>query len=207
MLTSYHSFSPAEGHGLPHDPIKAIIAPRPIGWVSTLSPQGVRNLAPYSYFNIFYDKPPILIFASDGRKDSVTNIEATGEFVYNLANTAFAAAMNTSSTVCPAAVDEFVLAGLEAEPSDLVAPPRVAGVAAAMECKLVEIQRLRDIHGTLLPSHLVIGQVVRVHINHHCLVDGLFDITRAGTIARCGYRGDYIAVTETFEMVRPKALP
>lgn len=200
----YHSFDPAEGHGLPHDPIKAIIAPRPIGWMSTLSPTGVRNLAPYSFFNIFNDRPPILIFASDNGKDSISNIEATGEFVFNLATRRLAEAMNLTSTVCPPDADEFVLAGLDAIASDRVAPARVAGAAAAMECRLIETHPLRTLDGNELGRSLVIGQVVRVHIETSYLVDGLFDITKAETIARCGYRGDYVAVTELFDMPRPR---
>ena len=202
-MSDYHSFDPALGHGLPHDPIKAIIAPRPIGWISSVGAQGAANLAPYSYFNMFSHKPPILIFGSEGRKDTISNIEATGEFVFNLATRDLAEAVNQTSAVQPPHIDEFVLAGLAKVPSDEVAPPRVAGVAAAMECRLVQVQQLTDMTGAPIEAHLVIGQVVRVHINQACLVDGQFDITRARTIARCGYRGDYVEAGETFEMLRP----
>lgn len=204
-MTAYHSFDPALGHGLPHDPIKAIVAPRPIGWISSVGPTGVLNLAPYSYFNIFCHQPPILIFGSEGRKDSLSNIEASGEFVFNLATRDIAEAMNLSSGRYGPEVDEFVLAGLEAVSSDVVGAPRVGGVAAAMECRLIQTQQLRDMDGNAVASHLVIGQVVRVHIKRDHLIDGLFDITSAGTIARCGYRGDYVEATSTFEMLRPPA--
>ncbi|QDZ09890.1 flavin reductase family protein [Devosia ginsengisoli] len=202
-MTSYHSFDPAQGHGLPHDPIKAIVGPRPIGWISSLDSAGTANLAPYSYFNMFSHQPPILIFGSEGRKDTVRNIEQTGEFVFNLATRDLAEAVNQTSAVLPPHIDEFELAGLAKLPSDKVAPPRVAGVAAAMECRLVQVQQLTDLAGAPVDTHLVIGQVVQVHINQACLVDGLFDITRARTIARCGYRGDYVEAGETFEMIRP----
>lgn len=202
-MQRFHSYDPAQGHGLPHDPIKAIIAPRPIGWISSVGPSGHVNLAPYSFFNIFCSSPPILIFGSEGRKDSLRNIEASGEFVYNLATRAQAEAMNQSSGTYPPHVDEFTEAGLGKIASEIVAPPRVEGAPAAFECKLLEIKPLVDLEGNGLARELVIGQVVRVHIDPDFLTDGLFDIAKARTIARCGYRGDYVEVTETFEMLRP----
>lgn len=203
-LQRFHSYDPAEGHGLPHDPIKAIIAPRPIGWISSVGTEGHVNLAPYSFFSIFCSAPPILIFGSEGRKHSIDNIEATGEFVYNLATRAQAEAMNQSSGDYGPEVDEFVEAGLGKVASEVVAAPRVAGTPAAFECKLLEIKPLVDLDGNRLARELVIGQVVRVHIDPDYLTDGLFDIAKARTIARCGYRGDYAEVTETFEMLRPR---
>lgn len=202
-MTHFHSYDPAQGHGLPHDPLKAIIAPRPIGWISSVDANGRANLAPYSFFNIFCSAPPILIFGSEGRKHSIENIEATGEFVYNLATRVQAEAMNQSSGAYPAGVDEFVEAGLSKLKSETIAPPRVAGAPASFECKLLEIKPLVDLDGNTLPRELVIGQVVRVHIDTRYLFNKLFDIAKAGTIARCGYRGDYAEVTETFEMLRP----
>lgn len=124
-MTDFHFYEPADGHRLPHDPFNAIVAPRPIGWISTLGADGRRNLAPYSFFNAFNYRPPLIGFASQGRKDSLANCEATGEFVWNLATRAQAEAMNASSASGDA--DEFTLAGLEALPSCLVAAPRVAG--------------------------------------------------------------------------------
>jgi flavin reductase (DIM6/NTAB) family NADH-FMN oxidoreductase RutF len=202
-MPCFHSYDPAQGHGLPHDPIKAIIAPRPIGWVSSLDKDGRANLAPYSFFNIFCSAPPILIFGSEGRKDSITNIEMTGEFVYNLATRRQAEPMNISSGPFAPGVDEFDQAGLEKLGSEVVGPPRVSGAPASFECKLVEIKTLVDLDGKRLARELVIGQVVRVHIDADYLTDGLFDIEKAGTIARCGYRGDYVEVTSVFEMLRP----
>lgn len=202
MPQSY-SFDPAHGHGLPHDPVKAIVAPRPIGWISSADSEGRVNLAPYSFFNIFCSAPPILIFGSEGRKDSLNNIAATGQFVFNLATRALAEAMNLTSAVFPPEIDEFEIAGLEKIASEAVMPPRVAASPASMECRLLEIKPLVDLDGNRLERELVIGQVVRVHIDPDYLSDGLFDITRAGTISRCGYRGDYVEAGETFEMLRP----
>lgn len=202
-MSRYHSYDPALGHGLPHDPVKAIIAPRPIGWISSVDRDGRANLAPYSFFNLFCSAPPILIFGSEGRKHSLDNIEATGEFVFNLATRRLAEAMNLTSGTYAAGVDEFEIAGLEKTPSDAVAPPRVAAAPAAMECKLLEVKPLADLDGNRLSRELVIGQVVRVHIDGDYLTDGLFDMVKAGTIARCGYRGDYVEVRELFEMLRP----
>lgn len=206
-MSTYHSFDPAHGHGLPHDPIKAIIAPRPIGWISTLSATGVANLAPYSFFNLFSGQPPVLAFGSEGRKDTLSNIAASGEFVFNLATRPQAEAMNLSSGVYPPETDEFSLAGLEKLASRSVAAPRVAGAPAAMECRLIEIKQLVDLEGRPLENHMVIGQVVCVHIDEAYLSDGLFDIAKARTIARCGYRGDYVEAGETFEMIRPVIKP
>jgi flavin reductase (DIM6/NTAB) family NADH-FMN oxidoreductase RutF len=203
-VSDYHSFDPALGHGLPHDPIKAIIAPRPIGWISSIGASGAANLAPYSYFNMFSHKPPILIFGSEGRKDTLANVSEARAFVFNLATRELAEQMNQSSGAYPAGTDEFQMAGLEKLESDTIAVPRVAGAAAAMECRVIDIRQLHDLEGQPVPSHLVIGQVTRVHIRADLLVDGQFDIVRAGTIARCGYRGDYVEATQTFEMLRPQ---
>ena len=202
-MTTFHSYDPREGHRLPHSPIKAIIAPRPIGWISTLSLDGIANLAPYSFFNIISEKPPILLFSSEGRKDTVRNIEATGEFVFNLATRDLAEAMNISSADWPSDADEFEKSGLGKLASEAVAAPRVSESPAAMECKLLDIRRIADIDGRDVDAEIVIGQVVRIHIREDVLTDGQFDAIKAGTIARAGYRGDYVAMTETFEMLRP----
>lgn len=203
-MVQYHSFDPATGHRLPHDPIKAIVGPRPIGWISTRSADGVLNLAPYSYFNMFCHKPPILIFGSEGRKDTLRNVEETREFAFNLATRDMAEAVNATSAAFPPGTDEFAACGLDTMASDVIRTPWVATVAAAMECRLVGTQQLTDAGGRALAAHLVIGEVVRVHIDEACLVDGLFDIRKARTIARCGYRGDYVDVEKTFELLRPR---
>src|SRR3954469_19301074 len=200
-----HFYDPRQGHGLPHDPFKAIVAPRPIGWISTVDGAGRPNLAPHSFFNAFCERPPIVGFASGGRKDSQRNAEATGEFVVNLATRRHAEAMNLTSAPFPPGVSEFEAAGLAQAPSRLVRPPRVADAPAALECKVILILPLKDLDGAPTPSTLVLGQVVGVHIDPAFLRDGLFDMVAAGTIARCGYRGDYAQVTALFEMLRPTA--
>lgn len=203
-MPEFHFYEPRRGHGLSHDPFKAIVAPRPIGWISTLSPAGVVNLAPYSFFNAFCEQPPIVGFSSSGKKDTQRNAEATGEFVANLATRRLAEQMNISSASVGAHVSEMELSGLEPAPCRLVRPPRVAQASAALECKVVGVVPLTDLNGHPTPNTLILGQVVGVHIDKSCLKDGLFDMTVAGSIARCGYMGDYTQVTELFEMLRPR---
>jgi flavin reductase (DIM6/NTAB) family NADH-FMN oxidoreductase RutF len=197
-------YEPGRGHGLPHDPFKAIVAPRPIGWISTRDSQGRRNLAPYSFFNAFSTDPPIVGFCSEGRKDSIRNVEGTGEFVANLATRSLAAAMNQTSAPVAAGVDEFTLAGLTAVPCRLVAASRVAEAPAALECRLLQIVQLHDLDGRTLQTYLALGQVVGVHINTAFLKDGRFDTVAAEPIARAGYRGDYFEMGALFEMLRPQ---
>ncbi|MDB5294066.1 MAG: Asp/Glu/hydantoin racemase [Phycisphaerales bacterium] len=204
-MTSFHFYEPRNGHGLPHDPFKAIVAPRPIGWISTVDASGRVNLAPYSFFNAFCDAPPIVGFSSAGRKDSQRNVEATGEFVANLATRRQAEAMNASSLPLPHGASEMAHAGLAAAPCRLVRPPRVADAPAALECRLLTTLPLTDLDGRPTGHTLVLGQVVGVHIDPAYLKDGLFDMAAAGTIARCAYRGDYAEVTELFEMRLQKA--
>lgn len=202
-MADWHFYEPALGHRLPHDPLKAIVAPRPIGWISSVDPEGRVNLAPYSFFNAVCETPPIVAFSSSGRKDTQSNVEATGEFVVNLATRSLAEAMNVSSASVPHDVDEFQLARLTPAPCQLVKPPRVAASPAALECKLLVTLPLKDLAGNPTPNTLIIGQVIGVHLATDCLTNGLFDMVRAGTIARCGYQGDYAHVTELFPMFRP----
>ncbi|WP_407050608.1 flavin reductase family protein [Methyloraptor flagellatus] len=192
------------GHGLPHDPFKAIVAPRPIGWISSMGKDGSVNLAPYSYFNAIANRPPMVIFSSDGMKDSVSNIAETGEFVANLATWDLRFAMNQTSAPLPRGVDEFVHAGLEKAPSQIVKPPRVAAAPAALECKVLEIVNPTTLAGTKSTNFMVIGEVVAVHIDDAYLTDGMFDMTKARTIARCGYM-DYAVVDSLFSITRPTA--
>jgi flavin reductase (DIM6/NTAB) family NADH-FMN oxidoreductase RutF len=206
-MSRFHSYDPAAGHGLPHDPFKAIVAPRPVGWVTTIDRDGRINLAPYSFFNAFSTSPPIVGFSSEGRKDSILNAMETGEFTFNLVSLPLIAAMNATSAPTRRGVNEMELAALEALPSSKVKPPRVMRSPAAMECKVVEVKALSDINGDLIGAYLVIGQVVQVHIDERYLVDGIFDIVAAQTVARAGYRGDYISVTATFELLRPETAP
>ncbi|MCB8879910.1 flavin reductase family protein [Acidisoma cellulosilytica] len=203
-MTETHFYQPEQGHRLPHDPLKAIIAPRPIGWISTVSTSGHVNLAPYSFFNMVSDIPPMVMFSSNGWKDSVRNAEETGEFVANLAVEALAKQMNESCVAVPHDVDEFELAGLAKAPSVLVAPPRVAIAPAALECKCVSIQQLQGLGGVPSSNYMVIGQIVGVHIDPAFLKDGKFDTAGAMPLGRCGYRGDYVSVSSLFEMVRPR---
>jgi flavin reductase (DIM6/NTAB) family NADH-FMN oxidoreductase RutF len=196
-------YEPASGHGLPHDPFKAIVAPRPIGWISTRSRDGLANLAPYSFFNAFSSAPLIIGFSSEGYKDSVRNAEETGEFAANFVSRALAEAMNRTSAPVDATVDELALAGLAAAPCRLIAAPRVAAAPAALECKTVQVIRLQSLDGTALESYLTLGQVVGVHIDPQYLTEGRFDIAAAQPIMRAGYRADYATFGEMFEMFRP----
>jgi flavin reductase (DIM6/NTAB) family NADH-FMN oxidoreductase RutF len=186
----------------PHDPFKALIAPRPVGWVSTRSRSGAVNLAPYSYFNGFSSAPPIIGFSSEGRKDSVTFAEETREFVWNMATFDLRDQMNRTSGPYPRGDNEFVHAGLTMAPSRLVAPPRVAESPAALECKVVDIVELRDIEGRLGDRYLVIGQAIGVHIDDRYVKNGRVDTAAMRPIARCGYH-DYAVVDRLFELTRP----
>jgi len=202
---SDYFYEPRIGHGLKHNPFKAIIAPRPIGWISSVDKKGQVNLAPYSFFNALCDSPPLLAFCTTGeRKDSVNNIEETGEFVANLVGADLAQAMNTTAASVPHGVNEFELANLAAAPSKLVKPPRVADAISAMECKVTQILQLTDKAGLKVNAWLTIGEVVGVHINDAYLKDGIFDTAAARPLGRCGYRGDYVEVNTIFEMIRPK---
>ena len=189
---------------LKHDPFKAIVAPRPIGWVSTVSARGEVNLAPYSFFNGINSKPNLVMFSSEGFKDSVRNVQETGEFVCNLATWDLREAMNETSAPVPAGQNEMVRAKLEAAPSRLVKPPRVAAAPCALECKSIRIVPLHDLDGKSVDGHLVIGQVIGVHIDDRFIKDGRLDTAAMRPIARCGYH-DYATVEETFTLVRPTA--
>ncbi len=195
-------YEPRLGHGLPHDPFKAIIAPRPIGWISTLDAEGCPNLAPYSFFNAVHSRPPMLAFTSETMNNSAANAIASGEFVFNLCSRALFEAMNLSSGALAAGESEFDAAGLATAPSRIVRAPRVAASPASLECRVVHSMQLMDVEGAPLEGWLILGQVVGVHIDEAFLRDGRFDTTAAQPVARCGYR-DYAAVTELFEALRP----
>lgn len=187
---------------LPHDPFKAIVAPRPIGWVTSISAKNQVNLAPYSFFNGVNSRPAMVMFTSEGRKDSVSFIEETGEFVCNLATWDLRDAMNATSAPLPRGTDEMVHAGLKAAPSRVVKPPRVADAPCALECKLVRIVPLQTYDGDPIDSHVVFGQVVGVHIDDRFIVDGQLDTAAMKPIARCGYN-QYAVVDSLFTMQRP----
>ena len=198
-----HFYQPSEGHGLAHDPLNAIVAPRPIGWISTVNAAGVRNLAPYSFFNLFNYSPPLIGFSSMGWKDSVANIAATKEFVWNLATRPLAEAMNVSSAMTTE--DEFTLAGLESAPSRLVAPPRVASSPVAFECRLTQLIRLETKEGRSLDQWLVMGEAIGIHIDPALIEDGVYQTAKAHPIMRGGGWGDYFEIGEDqlFRMRRP----
>ncbi|MBB2931774.1 flavin reductase family protein [Paraburkholderia silvatlantica] len=204
-MSNTYFYDPAQGHGLPHDPFKAIVAPRMIGWISSRAKNGALNLAPYSFFGAFATFPPIIGFCSEGRKDSISNIEETGEFVWNLTSKALAPQMNRTSAPVAADVDEFSLAGLTAAPGRSVAVPHVAESPAALECKLLKVVRLNTLDGAPRDNWLALGQVVGVHIREEFLKDGLFDTHAAQPVMRAGYRADYAQIGEMFQMVRPSA--
>ncbi len=200
---SEHFYEPRLGHGLPHDPFNAIVGPRPIGWIASRDSAGVLNLAPYSFFNAFNYTPPIIGFASTGWKDTVRNIEATGEFVWNLATRELAEQMNASCAAVPPEVDEFVLAGLGTAPSRIVGVPRVAAALVSFECRLSQLIRLQSAAGSAVDTWLTLGEVVGVHIAEHLLVDGIYDTAAARPILRGGGPADYFELGERFKMRRP----
>ena len=201
-------YRPGQPHGLPHDPFNALVVPRPIGWISSLDEGGRANLAPYSFFNAVAYVPPQVVFAGTGAhtagglKDSIANIERTGEFVCNLATEPLAEAMNLTSAPAPREVDEFEVAGLAKAASAEVAPPRVAESPAHLECRLVRVVELATTDPVAAPNRLVIGRVVGVHIADAVLVDGRVDVTKLKPLARLGYM-DYAPVRDVFEMKRP----
>ncbi|WP_186184873.1 flavin reductase family protein [Burkholderia gladioli] len=203
----YHYYEPAAGHGLPHDPFNAIIGPRPIGWISSVDAEGRPNLAPYSFFNGFNYRPPIIGFASLGWKDSVANIDATGEFVWNLTTRALVEQMNISCAPLPRGQSEADVARLELVPSRRVRALRVAASPVHFECRKTQIVRLQDAGGGELDSWLVLGEVVAVHIRRELLRDGIYRTAEAHPVLRAGGPGDYAAIKPSamFELLRPQS--
>ncbi len=189
---------------LPHDPFKAIVTPRPIGWISSLSATGEVNLAPYSFFNAIGEGPPMLAFSSHGAKHSATNAGALREFVWNLVTYDLREQMNETSAPLPRGESEFDRAGLTMAPSRLVAPPRVAEAKCAMECKVVHAVQLRDIEERPVDQYVVIGQVVGVHLDESAINgDGVVETAALRPVARLGGPADYTVVETTFQMFRP----
>ena len=187
---------------LPRDPFKAIVAPRPICWISTRAPDGRVNLAPYSFFNAFNSVPPIVGFSSEGCKDSASFARDSGEFVANLASRDLMQAMNLTSAALPRGDSEFVHAGLAMAPCRLVKAPRVAEAHAALECKVVGVTPLKDSRGETIDAYLVLGEVVAFHIDDALIRDGRFDTAAAQPLARCGYQ-DYAVVESLIALARP----
>ena len=187
---------------LPNDPFKAIVAPRPIGWISTRSLDGRINLAPYSFFNAFCAAPPIVGFSSDGMKDSASFARESGEFVVNLASADLLQAVSATSAPLPRGQSEFDTAGLTMAPCRLVSAPRVAECRAALECKVVEVATLKTHRGETLDQYLVLGEVVAFHLDDALVREGRFDTAGARPLARCGYQ-DYAVVDKLIALARP----
>lgn len=204
-MLDVHSYEPRHGHRLPHDPFNMIVGPRPIGWISTRSISGGFNLAPYSFFNAFNYKPPIVGFASIGYKDSVRNAEEMGEFVWNLVTRPLAEAMNQTSVPLPPDASEFEFAALTPLGSTLISAPRVAQSPVTFECKCTQIVRLVSMSGDKIATWLVLGEVVMVHIAQSLLKDGIYDTASAGHVLRGGGPSDYFTIgpEQLFRMTRP----
>lgn len=200
-------YQPSHGHSLPHDPLNAIIGPRPIGWIASLDSSGQRNLAPYSFFNCFNYRPPIIGFASSGWKDSVQNIVETKEFVWNLATRPLAVAMNETSASIPRNEDEFSRAGLTPAASRIVSVPRVAESPVNFECRLSQCIQLTTADGMAVESWLALGEVVAVHIDESLLEEGIYQTAKAQPILRAGGPSAYYGIDESlrFDLVRPDA--
>ena len=193
-------------HGLPRDPFKAIVSPRPVGWITSMNTKGEINLAPYSFFNAVSDDPPIVMFSSDGYKDSLSFVAETKEFVCNLATLDLINAVVTTGISYPRGTNEMIEAGLEPVPSRLVRPPRVAASPCALECKLLQIVDLNDLAGQPAHRHVVFGQVIGVHIDERFIKNGRLDTAAMQPIARCGY-ADYAVVDRVIPVVRPSEVP
>jgi flavin reductase (DIM6/NTAB) family NADH-FMN oxidoreductase RutF len=188
---------------LPHDPFKAIVSPRPIGWITSISANNEVNLAPYSFFNGVNSRPNLVMFGSEGFKHSVRNIEETGEFVCNLATFDLREAMNATSAPLPFGINEMERAGLAPAPSHIVKPPRVAASPCALECKLIRIIALQTAAGEPLDCHVAFGEVVGVHIDDRFIINGRLDTVAMKPIARCGY-DEYAVIESVFSLTRPR---
>jgi flavin reductase (DIM6/NTAB) family NADH-FMN oxidoreductase RutF len=206
MNTDTYSYEPRQGHGLPHDPFNAIVGPRPIGWMGTRAAGGGLNLAPYSFFNAFNYVPPIVGFSSIGAKDTLRNAEASGEFTWNLVTRPLAEAMNATCAMVAPEVDEFELAGLTPLASTRIAAPRVAESPVSFECRVTQILQLQGADGVQVPTWLVLGEVVVVHIARPLLVDGVYDTAAAAPVLRGGGPADYFSIgaEQRFRLFRPR---
>lgn len=193
----------ANAHGLAHDPFKAIVSPRPIGWIGSRAGDGNLNLAPYSFFNAIADRPKLVMFSSSGRKDSVRNIEETGEFTANFVSHDLKDQMNITSAPVARGESEFALAGLTPIEGTLVRAPFVAEAYAVLECKVTEMFQPKALDGSFSDNHVVIGQVIGIHIREEAIREGRFDMAKVRPIGRMGYM-DYCDAGDVFEMFRPK---
>ena len=199
MTVRWHD---ADEHGLRHDPLKAIVAPRPIGWISTYAGNGTANLAPYSFFNLVSDRPRIVMFSSTGWKHSATHAIARGGFAANLATHAQRHLVSVTSATLPEGESEFDAVGLDPERCRTIDAPRIAGHPVTLECAVTEHMVPRTRHGGAAEAVVVFGEVVGYWLDDDYLRGGRFDTAAAAPLARLGYR-DYAAVTETFEITRP----
>jgi len=203
---SPHFYEPKDGHQLKHDPFNSIIAPRPIGWISSKSATGQVNLAPYSFFNAFNYHPPIIGFSSIGYKDSVKNAVDSGEFCWNLVTRSLAESMNQTSVAVDSNVDEFELANIAKGQSKIIDVPYVLQSPVVMECKTSQVIQLQSASGEACQSWLVLGEVVGVHIAESAIQDGVYDTAAMQPVMRGGGPGDYFSVSELqkFQLFRPK---
>ena len=206
MPHSPHFYEPKDGHQLKHDPFNSIIAPRPIGWISSKSATGQVNLAPYSFFNAFNYHPPIIGFSSIGYKDSVKNAVDSGEFCWNLVARSLAESMNQTSVAVDSNVDEFELANIAKGQSKIIDVPYVLQSPVVMECKTSQVIQLQSASGEACQSWLVLGEVVGVHIAESAIQDGVYDTAAMQPVMRGGGPGDYFSVSELqkFQLFRPK---
>jgi len=202
-----HFYIPSEGHGLPHDPLNAIVGPRPIGWIASHDDAGKVNLAPYSFFNVFNYTPPIIGFCSVRKKDSLVNVTQTREFTWNLVSRDLAEAMNKTSAPVAYGVDEFDISGLSKVASRTIAVPRVKEAHVSFECKVTQIVQLEDTDARAINAWLVLAEVVGIHIARHLLVDGVYDTAAARPVLRGGGPEDYFEIKPDalFRMTRPTA--
>jgi flavin reductase (DIM6/NTAB) family NADH-FMN oxidoreductase RutF len=191
-----------KNHGLPHDPFTAIVGPRPIGWITSMSLKGEVNLAPYSFFNCVSSDPPMVMFASEGRKDTINFVEETGEFVCNLPVWDLRAEVKDSSWTFPRGTNEMEVTGLEAAPSTLVKPPRIKASPCALECKWLNTLRPLDIEGNPAPRFIAFGQVIGIHIDERFVKDGLLDTAAMKPILRGGYHDYFVATVGTRFSIR-----
>lgn len=192
-------------HGLKHDPFKALVAPRPIGWIGTKGRDGSLNLSPYSFFNIVSDQPKLVMFSSSGRKHSLKNAEETGVFTASLASRHLAEQVNRSSASVDYGISEFDLSGLTAAPGQIVDAPFVGEAWAALECRLTEIIQPKGLDGQASESFMVFGQVVGIHIREEIIREGRIDMSLARPIGRMGYRDYADGGSDVFELTRPSA--
>ncbi|KQW27596.1 flavin reductase [Rhizobium sp. Root274] len=192
----------SNAHGMAHDPFKAIVAPRPIGWIGTKGRDGSRNLSPYSFFNAVGDRPKMVMFSSSGRKDSLRNVEETGVFTTSFVSRALLEKMSLSSAPVPYGTDEFTLAGLTALDGRVVDAPYVGEAVAVLECRVTMVTTLPDIDGADTDSHVVFGQVMGIHIDGSVIRNGRFDLGLADPIMRAGYM-DYAGISPLIELARP----